>query len=97
MGDLYRALGQGEKAREAYLQALAIRERLAQAEPDRAAYQVDLAVSLARVAVMEGGRTEEILRRALAILLALKERARLAPEHEDKIRALNQMLGLPEA
>ncbi len=43
--DLYGALGQGEQAREAYLKSLAIRERLAQAEPDRADYQRDLSVS----------------------------------------------------
>ena len=45
MGDLYRALGQGEAARDAYAKALAIGETLAQAEPDRADYQRDLSVS----------------------------------------------------
>ena len=49
VGDLYRALGQGEPAREAYLKSLAIRERLAQAEPDRADYQRDLSVSYDRM------------------------------------------------
>jgi hypothetical protein len=39
MGDLFRALCQGEEARQAFLKSLAIRERLAQAEPDRADYQ----------------------------------------------------------
>ncbi len=43
--DLYRVLGQGVKAREANLNALAIAERLAQAEPDRADYQRDVASS----------------------------------------------------
>ncbi|MFM8937263.1 MAG: tetratricopeptide repeat protein, partial [Vulcanococcus sp.] len=45
MGDLYRALGQGEPARQAYLNSLQIRERLATAEPDRADLQRDLSVS----------------------------------------------------
>ena len=45
MGDLYRALGQGEAARDAFAKALAIRERLARDEPDRADYQRDLSVS----------------------------------------------------
>ena len=45
MGDLYVSLGQGEKAREAYLKSLAIAERLAASEPDRADYQRDLSVS----------------------------------------------------
>jgi tetratricopeptide (TPR) repeat protein len=34
MGDLFRALGQGEEARQTFMKALGIRERLAQAEPD---------------------------------------------------------------
>lgn len=42
MGDLFRALGQGEEARQAFGKSLAIRERLAPAEPDRADYQRDL-------------------------------------------------------
>ena len=45
MGDLCSALGQGDQARDAYLKSLAIAERLAQAEPDRADYQRDLSVS----------------------------------------------------
>ena len=48
MGDLYRDLGQGEQARQAYGKSLAIAERLAQAEPDRADYQRDLSVSYER-------------------------------------------------
>ena len=49
MGDLYRALGQGEQARRAYEQSLEIFERLARAEPDRADYQRGLAVSYERM------------------------------------------------
>ena len=45
MGDLYRRPRPGEQARDAYLQALAIAERLAEAEPDRADYQRDLSVA----------------------------------------------------
>ena len=48
MGDLYRALGQGEQARDAFANSLAIAERLAQADPDRADYQRDLITSLSR-------------------------------------------------
>ena len=44
MGDLYRAIGQGELARDAFSQSLAIAQRLALAEPDRADYQRDLSV-----------------------------------------------------
>jgi tetratricopeptide (TPR) repeat protein len=49
MGDLYRAWGEGEKAGEAYGNALAIRKRLAAREPDRADYQRDLSVSHERM------------------------------------------------
>jgi tetratricopeptide (TPR) repeat protein len=45
MGDLYRALGQGESARTSYQRALEIIERLSLSEPDRADYQRDLSVS----------------------------------------------------
>ncbi len=50
VGDLYRDLGQGEQARQAFLNARSrFAERLAQAEPDRADYQRDLSVSYERV------------------------------------------------
>ena len=49
MGDLYRDLGQGQLARDAFSQALAISQRLALAEPDRTDYQRDLAVSFQRM------------------------------------------------
>jgi hypothetical protein len=52
MGDLYSALGQGEQARQAFSASLAIRQRLAEAEPDRADYQRDLSVSYSRMAAM---------------------------------------------
>ena len=49
MGDLYRDLGQGEAARDAYQSSLEIAQRLAAAEPDRADYQRDLSVSYERM------------------------------------------------
>ena len=92
VGDLYSALGQGEKAREAYLKALAIAERLAQAEPDRADYQVDLAISLHRVGTAGELLERKHIKRALEVLLRLKEEGHLAPEHEPKITALGELL-----
>ena len=83
MGDLYRALGLGERARAAYEQGLAIRERLAAAEPDRADYQRDLSISYTRLASLHeaaGERAEALnwYRRDLAIAesLAAAEPAR---------------------
>ncbi|MBV8589907.1 MAG: hypothetical protein JO212_07580 [Acetobacteraceae bacterium] len=78
-----------------YLKALAIGERLAQAEPDRADYQVDLVNALVRRAILEGesgGRP--YLARALSILETLKAEGRLAPADEPKIAALHRMLGI---
>lgn len=49
VGDLYRALGQGDQAREYCLKSLEIRERLARAEPERVDYQRNLPVSYERV------------------------------------------------
>ena len=45
MGDLLRALGQGEQAKTFYEKSLRIRERLAADEPNRAHYQRDLSFS----------------------------------------------------
>ena len=45
MGDLLRALGQGEQAKTFYEKSLRISERLAADEPNRADYQRDLSVS----------------------------------------------------
>jgi tetratricopeptide (TPR) repeat protein len=92
VGDLYYDLGQGEKAREAYLKAQAIAERLAEAEPDRVDYQVDLAIFLNRVGISGDSVAREPIERALAILLALQEAGRLAPERESMIPMLREML-----
>ena len=83
MGDLYRALGQGEKARESYQESLAIRERLAQSEPDRADYQRDLSVSYNKMgdlyrALGQGEKARESYQESLAI------RERLAQSEPDR-------------
>jgi tetratricopeptide (TPR) repeat protein len=49
LGDLLRYLGQGEGAQKYYEQSLALSERLARAEPNRADYQRDLSVSYERL------------------------------------------------
>ncbi|MDR4485728.1 MAG: CHAT domain-containing protein, partial [Nitrospirales bacterium] len=75
MGDLYGALGEGEKAREACGKALAIRERLVQAEPDRADYQRDLSVSYEKMGDLYGALGEgEKAREACGKALAIRER-----------------------
>jgi len=61
-------------------------------EPDRADYQVDLAISLYRVGIAGDSFAREPIERALAILLALHEAGRLAPQHESMIPALREAL-----
>jgi len=97
MGDLYSALGQGEQARESYLKSLGIRERLAQAEPDRADYQVDLAISLVRVGTARTRADRGLLERALQILRTLEEQGRLMEEDKPKIPALEAMISPRES
>ncbi|HVC62775.1 MAG TPA: hypothetical protein VND19_20730, partial [Acetobacteraceae bacterium] len=93
MGDLYRTLGQGEAARDAYAKALEIRERLARAEPDRADYQRDLVASLVRQAEMtDGAAARAHLQRALGIVEALQASGRLAPADAGMLPALRRML-----
>jgi tetratricopeptide (TPR) repeat protein len=85
MGNLYLALGQGDQAREAFLKDLAIAERLAQAEPDRADYQRDLSVSYNKMgnlylALGQGDQAREAFLNALAIAERL---AQAEPDRAD--------------
>jgi tetratricopeptide (TPR) repeat protein len=78
MGDLYRALGQGEKAREAFQSSLTIRERLAEAEPDRADFQRNLSVSYNKMgdlyrALGQGEKAREAFQSSLTIAKRLAE------------------------
>jgi hypothetical protein len=91
MGDLYGSLGQGEQARESYASSLAIAERLAKAEPDRADYQVDFVNSLVKIGTSEPPSIEPLVK-ALKILQALEQEGRLSPEHSLKIGALQKMI-----
>ena len=79
-------------AREAYLKSLAIAERLAQAEPDRADYQRDLAVSHWRLGTEDDPAAEGHLRRALGVLMSMKETGRLDPVDEPHIEQLRELL-----
>jgi tetratricopeptide (TPR) repeat protein len=85
MGDLYRALGQGEAARQAYQASLEIAERLAAAEPDRADYQRDLSVSFNRMGDLYGALGQgEAARQAYQASLEIKERLAAAePDRAD--------------
>jgi tetratricopeptide (TPR) repeat protein len=83
MGDLYRALGQGELARDAFLKALGIRERLAASEPDRADYQRDLSVSYIKMGDLYSALGQGELARD-AFLKALGIRERLAASEPDR-------------
>ncbi len=93
VGDLYHALGQRDFARDAFLKSLAIAEHLAQAEPCRAEAQRDLVASLWRLGLIEDAGGEPHLRRALEILLTLKQTERLRPMDEPYIGQLQELLG----
>lgn len=79
LGDLYRALGQGEQARQSYEGALKIRQRLAQREPHRADYRRDVSVSHERLgdlhaALGQGDQAREAYECGLKIALGLAQR-----------------------
>jgi hypothetical protein len=97
MGDLYGALGQGDEARQALLKSLAIAERLALAEPDRADYQRDLIVSCVRISESVPDEARMHLLRALDIAVKLKSQGRLAPPDawmpENITRRLGKLMG----
>ena len=72
MGDLQRALGEGEAARQFYEKALQIRERLVAQESGRADYLRDLAVSYSKMgdlqrALGEGEASRQFYEKALQI------------------------------
>src|ERR1700674_2840269 len=70
---------QGDEARQAFQKSLAIRERLAQAEPDRADYQRDLIVSYVKMSENEPAEARLWLTRALDVARSLQGRGGLAP------------------
>jgi len=65
---------------------------LAAAEPDRADYQVDLAVPLAKLAAVTDEPEREHLERALRTLTTLESEGRLAPQDLPKIELIQRML-----
>jgi hypothetical protein len=86
------ALGQGEQAREFFEKSLAIRKRLAEAEPGRADYQRDLCVSLARVASVSGARGLAMASEAATIGRQLRDAGRLAPADAGLIGYLDDLV-----
>ncbi|MBV8092445.1 MAG: tetratricopeptide repeat protein, partial [Acetobacteraceae bacterium] len=79
------ALGQGEQARQMYLKALAIAERLAQAEPDRADYQRDVSVSYNNMGDLLSalGQGEEARQMYLKVLAIAERLAQAEPDRAD--------------
>ena len=76
LGDLERALGNGEKAKQYFEDALAIRKALVAKEPNRADFQRDLSVSYTKLGDLEralgnGEKAKQYFEDALAIRKAL--------------------------
>jgi hypothetical protein len=90
--EAHLSLGWTDRALRRYGELLERHERLAQAEPDRADYQRDLAVSHVRLGMMEDETSESHLKQALAILMSLKQAGRLDPVDEPYIDQLRQTL-----
>lgn len=85
LGDVYRTVGEMERLQQYYGRALAMLERLMQAEPGRADLARDLAVSCDRMARVAGGmetaQGQDWFRRAREPLRRLKAEGRL-PDRE---------------
>ena len=86
------ALGKSNEASDYIAKALAIAQRLAQAEPQRADYQRDLIVSLVRIAQTDPAHAVEHLRRALDLARVLKTRGLLVEGLDEMIAGLQAML-----
>ena len=67
LGDLQRALGNGEQARRYYEDGLAIRATLVEREPDSYQAQGDLAISYERMAAIDPDQAPTWLRDAIAV------------------------------
>jgi hypothetical protein len=74
-----------------YQAALAIRERLATADPGNAQWQRDLVVSFVKLSEVTGDRA--YAEQALSIALAMRQRGILAPRDAWMIEELNQRAG----
>ena len=85
LGDLLRTLRQGEQAHRYYEKSLAIAERLAAAEPNRADYQRDLSVSYNRLGDLLGslGQRDEALRYYEKSLAIFERLAAAEPNRAD--------------
>ena len=93
LGDYWWHSGPAHAARDAFAKALAISERLARDEPDRADFQRDLVVSLVRQAeIADGVAARDYLQRALGIVEALQASGRLGPADAGMLPALRQRL-----
>ncbi|MDX1965622.1 MAG: tetratricopeptide repeat protein, partial [Planctomycetaceae bacterium] len=88
---LFRALGDGTRAREYYEQSLTVSQRLAEQAPENADYARDLSVSYERMgdlfrALGDGTRAREYYEQSLTVRQRLAEQA---PENADYARDLS--------
>ena len=95
LGHMYKSMGQVEQAREAYENAFAINERLAQFAPDRADYQNSLSISYASMGDLRftlglNEQAHEAYMNALAIYERL---AQSEPDRADFKRRLSLVYG----
>jgi hypothetical protein len=78
LGDVHLNLGNLELSRESFEESLTIRERLAEQNPENLVWQLDLVISLYKVAVMSAGdRRSEVIEEGLALVERLNEQGSL--------------------
>ena len=92
LGDLLRKDGNVGAAGDYFRQSLAIRERLADAEPERADLQRGLVAPLTRMAQLEPDKAHAHLGRALQILRTLKSAGRQLEKLDEWIASLEKWI-----
>jgi len=91
LGDLAVAAGDGKAARDFFEKALAVRKKIAEADPDNAGFQRDLIVSLVKMAA-SGNAPAVRYAEALAIAERLAAASRLQGRDQWMVDDLRQRL-----
>jgi tetratricopeptide (TPR) repeat protein len=89
---LLEAEGRQDEALELFRKDLAIAERLAAIEPNRADYAQDLAISLLKMARLEPEQAPDYLHRALAALTPFERESRLDIRGQRLLRTVRDQL-----
>jgi len=78
IGDMHQAEGDNNAALNAYQQALAIRQQLADSDPNIVEWQTDLVASYYRLADLQPEQANTYMRQSLTILKKLQQEGKLS-------------------